>query len=96
VLSDARLQPYSCDIEVVTCDVTQTPRPDSRTARVILVRPDGHVAARGRPGGLESVTGYLRDLFNDPAGGSRQPETEGVLIRAGDSRQPAGDNAGCG
>jgi len=37
---------------------------------VVLVRPDGHVAARGRPGRLEAVTGYLRDLFTftEPVG----------------------------
>ncbi len=35
---------------------------------VILVRPDGHVAARGRPGRMNSVTGYLRYLFRETAG----------------------------
>ena len=34
----------------------------------MLIRPDGHVAARGRPGSLEPVAGYLRDLFREPAG----------------------------
>jgi hypothetical protein len=56
------------DIEVVTGDVAQAPRPGDGAWPVILVRPDGHVAARGRPGSMEPVTGYLRDLFREPAG----------------------------
>ena len=71
VLSDSGLRPYSSDLEVVTGDVAQAPRPDNGTGPVILVRPDGHVAARGRPGSMEPVTGYLRDLFREPAGHPR-------------------------
>jgi 4,5-epoxidase len=72
VLSDSGLRPYSSDLEVVTGDVAQAPRPrDNGTGPVILVRPDGHVAARGRPGSMEPVTGYLRDLFRKPAGHPR-------------------------
>ena len=63
VLSDSGLRPYSSDLEIVTGDVTQTSRPDNGTGPVILVRPDGHVAARGRVGSMEPVTEYLRDLF---------------------------------
>jgi hypothetical protein len=33
---------------------------------VVLLRPDGHVAARGRPGRMPAVTGYLRELFGEP------------------------------
>ena len=33
----------------------------------ILVRPDGHVGARGRPGSMHAVTDYLHDLFGEPA-----------------------------
>jgi hypothetical protein len=33
---------------------------------LVLIRPDGHVAARGRPGSMDAVTGYLRDLFREP------------------------------
>jgi predicted ATPase len=40
--------------------------PDPGTGPVVLVRPDGHVAARGRPGRMAAVTGYLRDLFREP------------------------------
>ena len=68
VLSDSGLRAFSSDIEVVTGDVAQAPRPDNGTWPVILVRPDGYVAARGRPGSMHSVTGYLRYLFGEPAG----------------------------
>jgi 2-polyprenyl-6-methoxyphenol hydroxylase-like FAD-dependent oxidoreductase len=72
ILSDSGLRPYSRDLEVVTGDAAQAPRPRGRrTGPVILVRPDGHVAARGRPGSMEPVTGYLRDLFREPAGHPR-------------------------
>jgi hypothetical protein len=72
VLNDSGLRPYSSDLEAVTSDVVQAPRPrDNHTGPVILVRPDGHVAARGRPGRMDPVTGYLRDLFGEPAGHPR-------------------------
>jgi 2-polyprenyl-6-methoxyphenol hydroxylase-like FAD-dependent oxidoreductase len=72
VLNDAGLRPYSRDLEVVTGDIAQARRPrDNDTAPVILVRPDGHVAARGRPGRMEPVTGYLHDLFWEPEGHPR-------------------------
>jgi 2-polyprenyl-6-methoxyphenol hydroxylase-like FAD-dependent oxidoreductase len=62
LLGDAGLRPYRGDLDVVT---PATGGDD--TGPVVLVRPDGHVAARGRPGRLEAVTGYLRDLFTEPA-----------------------------
>ena len=69
VMNDSGLRPYSRDLEVVTGDVARAPRPrDNGTEPVILVRPDGHVAARGRPGRMEPVTAYLRDLFSEPGG----------------------------
>src|SRR5579863_5422216 len=34
---------------------------------VVLIRPDGHVAVRGRRSSLEPVAGYLRDLFTADA-----------------------------
>ena len=51
------LTPYRDDLDVVAAD---------GTGPVVLVRPDGHVAARGRPGRLHAVTGYLRGLFGEP------------------------------
>jgi hypothetical protein len=31
-----------------------------------LVRPDGHVAAKGGPGRMPAISGYLRGLFGEP------------------------------
>ncbi len=42
-------------------------RRDHGTGPAVLVRPDGHVAARGRPGSMDAVAGYLRALFGEPA-----------------------------
>jgi 2-polyprenyl-6-methoxyphenol hydroxylase-like FAD-dependent oxidoreductase len=69
VLSDPGLRPYWSDLDVVTGDAGQPPRiRNDGAGPVVLVRPDGYVAARGRPGGMHSVTGYLRDLFTEPPG----------------------------
>jgi aromatic ring hydroxylase-like protein len=69
VLNDPGLRPYRRDLDVVTGDAGQTPRiRNDGTGPVVLVRPDGYVAARGRPGSLPSVTGYLHYLFGEPAG----------------------------
>ena len=57
VRDEARLTPYRDDLDVVAAD---------GAGPVVLVRPDGHVAARGRPGRLHAVTGYLRGLFGEP------------------------------
>ena len=57
VLDEAGLTPYRDDLDVVAAD---------GTGPVVLVRPDGHVAARGRPGRLHAITGYLRGLFGEP------------------------------
>jgi 2-polyprenyl-6-methoxyphenol hydroxylase-like FAD-dependent oxidoreductase len=51
------LAPYRDDLVVVTAH---------GTGPVVLVRPDGHVAARGRPGRMDAVTGYLHRLFGEP------------------------------
>ncbi|HMD93359.1 MAG TPA: FAD-dependent monooxygenase [Trebonia sp.] len=53
--ADPALWPYRADVDVVTCD--------GGTGPVVLVRPDGHAAARGTPGSMEAIAGYLRDLF---------------------------------
>jgi 2-polyprenyl-6-methoxyphenol hydroxylase-like FAD-dependent oxidoreductase len=37
----------------------------SRAGSVFLVRPDGYIAARGRPDRLETVLGYLRELSGE-------------------------------
>jgi len=61
-LQDAR------DLDVVTTDAGKAPgRGNNGTGPVILVRPDGHVGARGRPGSMHAVTDYLHDLFGEPA-----------------------------
>jgi len=78
VLSDSGLRPYSSELKVVTGDVAQAPRSDHVTGQVILVRPDGHVAARGRPGSIERLTGYLRDLFTEPVGHPRARSLQAV------------------
>ena len=62
--NDPGLQPYRNDLAIVTGDIPPACRDASP---VILIRPDGHIAARGRPGHLEAVTGYLRDLLREPA-----------------------------
>ena len=51
------LRPYRDDLDVVAAE---------GTGPIVLVRPDGHVAARGRPGRMHPVTGYLRGLFGEP------------------------------
>jgi 2-polyprenyl-6-methoxyphenol hydroxylase-like FAD-dependent oxidoreductase len=68
VADDPGLRPYLGDLDIVTGDPGQTRgfRNDS-TGPAVLVRPDGHVAARGRPGRMDAVTGYLRGLFSEPA-----------------------------
>jgi 2-polyprenyl-6-methoxyphenol hydroxylase-like FAD-dependent oxidoreductase len=69
VQDDAGLRHYRKDFDIVTRVAGETPRfRTDGTGPVILVRPDGHVAARGRPGSLHAVTGYLRDLFGEPVG----------------------------
>jgi hypothetical protein len=68
VLNDALLRRYLDHLDVVTTDAGKAPgRGNNGTGPVILVRPDGHVGARGRPGSMHAVTDYLHDLFGEPA-----------------------------
>ncbi len=63
VLGGPALESYRDLFEIVT----RSPS-DARAFRggrgglVFLVRPDGYIAARGRPDRLETVLGYLREL----------------------------------
>jgi non-specific serine/threonine protein kinase len=76
LLRDAGLMSCRRDLNIVT------PAPGGNgTGSVVLVRPDGHVAARGSPGRLEAVTGYLRDLFTEPDGGTRASTLSGTVVR---------------
>jgi len=62
-LAGPALEPYRDLFEVVT----HSPG-DARAFRggpVFLVRPDGYIAARGRPDRLETVLGYLRELSGE-------------------------------
>jgi hypothetical protein len=73
---DPGLRPYRRDLDVVTVEVSPPRIRNDGTGPVVLVRPDGYVAARGRLGGLQLVTGYLRYLLGEPAGeyaGERPP-----------------------
>jgi hypothetical protein len=92
VLSDSGLRPRSSDLEVVTGDAAQAARPDNGTGPVILVRPDGHVAARGGPGSMEPVTGYLRDLFREPAGPPRARSLKTVRYTPSAAPPPTKDD----
>jgi hypothetical protein len=66
LLRDEGLRPYRRELDIVSAGNSD----GTGAGPVVLVRPDGHVAARGRPGRLEAVTGYLRDLFTftEPVG----------------------------
>jgi 2-polyprenyl-6-methoxyphenol hydroxylase-like FAD-dependent oxidoreductase len=75
ILSDSGLQPFLGDLDVVT-----GPR-DFSAGTAVLIRPDGHVAARGRPGRMEAVTGYLRDLFRSPEPGRDRTRSK-VSVKA--------------
>jgi hypothetical protein len=78
LMDDARLRPYRGDLDVVTPATG-----GDGTGPVLLVRPDGHVAARGRPGRLDAVTGYLRDLFTEPDAGPDPGHVPALTASAG-------------
>jgi 2-polyprenyl-6-methoxyphenol hydroxylase-like FAD-dependent oxidoreductase len=78
VLDDALLRRYRECFDVVTIEAGKAPgRGNNGTGPVILVRPDGHVGARGRPGSMHAVTGYLHDLFGEPG---RARSVQGALL----------------
>ena len=54
------LKPYRELLEVVT---SCPGLPRSRAGSVVLVRPDGYIAARGTLDKLETVLDYLRELM---------------------------------
>jgi 2-polyprenyl-6-methoxyphenol hydroxylase-like FAD-dependent oxidoreductase len=57
------LRPYRDLLEVVTGGPRDGHAGRGRRAgSVVLIRPDGYIAARGRPDRMEAVLGYLRDL----------------------------------
>jgi 2-polyprenyl-6-methoxyphenol hydroxylase-like FAD-dependent oxidoreductase len=62
-LEAAAVQPYRDLLEAVT-DGSGHPRGrhDGRRGSVLLVRPDGYIAARGTPGKMAAIAGYLRQL----------------------------------
>jgi 2-polyprenyl-6-methoxyphenol hydroxylase-like FAD-dependent oxidoreductase len=62
-LANPALKPYRDLFEVVTCGSggARAFRP-TRAGSVFLVRPDGYLAARARPGKLETVLAYLQEL----------------------------------
>jgi 2-polyprenyl-6-methoxyphenol hydroxylase-like FAD-dependent oxidoreductase len=69
MFNDGALQPYQNDVCVVTGAVQEkTWIRNHGPALVVLVRPDGWVAARGTPECMTQVTGYLREVFGEPAG----------------------------
>jgi 2-polyprenyl-6-methoxyphenol hydroxylase-like FAD-dependent oxidoreductase len=78
------LAPYRDDLVVVTVP---------GTGPVVLVRPDGHVAARGRPGRMHPVTGYLRELFGEPgsvAAVRPGPDVHALALRPEQGQQLGG------
>ena len=78
VLSDPALRLHRSDLEIVT----PTPASgDKGTGPFVLIRPDGHVAALGRPGSMDAVTGYLGDLFREP-GRHRDEHPAGSALHA--------------
>jgi len=64
---DSELTAYRDDLDIVTGDPGKASwiHNDS-TGLAVLVRPDGHVAARAKPGSMYPVLSYLRGLFSEP------------------------------
>ena len=63
VLASPALEPYRDLFEVITRGSGDARAfRGGRAGSVFLVRPDGYIAARGRPDRLEMVLGYFREL----------------------------------
>jgi 2-polyprenyl-6-methoxyphenol hydroxylase-like FAD-dependent oxidoreductase len=60
--ADPALKPYRELLEIVT---SCRGLPRSRSGAVVLIRPDGYIAARGTLDKLDTVLDYLRDLMVD-------------------------------
>jgi hypothetical protein len=65
---DTEVTPYRRDLDIVTgAPGKATWIHNDSTGLAVLVRPDGHVAARGRRGSMHTVIGYLDGLFGESA-----------------------------
>jgi hypothetical protein len=64
VLDDAGLQRYREDFRIVIGVVKTQRFRGGSTPLVVLVRPDGHVAALATPDAPQPVTSYLAGLFD--------------------------------
>ncbi len=66
VVADATFGRYRAEVDVVTADSAEMHfLQNDGTAPVVLVRPDGYVAARGRLDSTHAIIWYLRDLFGE-------------------------------
>ena len=59
------LKPYQDLFEVVTRGPGDARAARRRARSVVMVRPDGYIAARGTPDRLETVLAYLRQLSGE-------------------------------
>jgi hypothetical protein len=87
-LNSPDLRPYRDSFEVVKghfCGGRGLPR--GRAGSVFLVRPDGYIAARGRPDRMATVLGYLRELFERTE--TSRPDRKASSVKAGPDRTAA-------
>jgi hypothetical protein len=64
MVNDGALRHYRDDVDIVGRAVRgKTRMRNAGQALVLLVRPDGYVAARGTPDRMTQVTGYLCGVF---------------------------------
>jgi hypothetical protein len=62
------VEPYLDLLEIVTAVRSDAESRGWQPDQVLLVRPDGYLAARGTPRSLGRVVAYLRELSGDAAG----------------------------